>query len=235
MGKFVDRTGEVSIATNGMKMQIIAYRGTYDIDIMFEDGVIVYNKRYDKFKNGTIAHPNISSFVKSKSEKIGQTFKLSNGDTAEIVDYNGNLDVTVRLEDGSTLSKISYQSLKRGYNVTTRNKDVLLKKYLGKVNVMSNGLRCMIINFKTNKNIDVQFEDGVIKKNMYVKSFKNGSIAHPLINKKGGCAKFYGFVNLKLAWKGDKEVFYVCEDKYGIKHILTLQQMLEKSGIKPVF
>ena len=57
MGKFIDKTGEVGYNNQGEKMTIIAYRNCEDIDIQFDDGVIVYNRKYNKFKIGRIKHP----------------------------------------------------------------------------------------------------------------------------------------------------------------------------------
>ena len=57
MGKFIDKTGEVGYNNQGEKMTIIAYRNCEDIDIQFDDGVVVYNRKYNKFKIGRIKHP----------------------------------------------------------------------------------------------------------------------------------------------------------------------------------
>lgn len=57
IGKFTDRTGEIRYNNQNEKMIIIAYRNAKDIDIQFEDGIIVYNRDYDKFKIGRIKHP----------------------------------------------------------------------------------------------------------------------------------------------------------------------------------
>ena len=51
------RIGETSVATNGQRMTIIAYRGTNDMDVQFEDGYVAYNKSYDCFKTGRIENP----------------------------------------------------------------------------------------------------------------------------------------------------------------------------------
>lgn len=61
MGKIVNRVGEVKKANNGLMMRIIAYRSRRDIDIEFEDGVIVYHRSYDKFILGSIRHPNVKN------------------------------------------------------------------------------------------------------------------------------------------------------------------------------
>ena len=38
-------------------MKIIAYRNTRDIDIQFEDGIVVSGKSYENFKKGIIPYP----------------------------------------------------------------------------------------------------------------------------------------------------------------------------------
>ena len=55
--KFIDRTGEIGYNNQGEKITIIAYRNCDDIDVQFEDGTIVYNRKYGKFKIGRIKHP----------------------------------------------------------------------------------------------------------------------------------------------------------------------------------
>ena len=45
-GRLKSKLGESNVANNGMNMTIIAYRGTADLDIQFEDGIIVCNKSY---------------------------------------------------------------------------------------------------------------------------------------------------------------------------------------------
>ena len=61
MSKFIDRTGEISYNKQGEKMTIIAYKNNADIDIQFEDGSIVYKRRYKDFKNGSVNHPTKNS------------------------------------------------------------------------------------------------------------------------------------------------------------------------------
>ena len=46
---------------NGQIMTIIAYRNAVDLDVQFEDGTIVKNKQYDKFKKGQIKNLNLKN------------------------------------------------------------------------------------------------------------------------------------------------------------------------------
>lgn len=48
----IDRTNEVSINNQGLKMFIKTYRNKKDIDIQFEDGFVSKHKRYSDFKEG---------------------------------------------------------------------------------------------------------------------------------------------------------------------------------------
>lgn len=53
------KKGTTSIATNGMKMTCIEYIDASCVDIRFEDGTIVRDRRYAEFLSGNIAHPNM--------------------------------------------------------------------------------------------------------------------------------------------------------------------------------
>ena len=60
----MNRVGEKNRAKNGLMMEIIAYRSACDIDVEFEDGEKVYNRRYEPFKKGCIKHPTIKTKIK---------------------------------------------------------------------------------------------------------------------------------------------------------------------------
>ena len=51
------RLGQVGINNQGEKITIIAYRKENDIDIQFEDEIIVTNRAYSNFLKGKIKHP----------------------------------------------------------------------------------------------------------------------------------------------------------------------------------
>ena len=57
----IDRTGEVAYSNNGEKMVIIRYGSRTDIDVEFEDGMIVEHKQYGNFKIGNVKNPMTAS------------------------------------------------------------------------------------------------------------------------------------------------------------------------------
>lgn len=53
------RIGMSIRARNGQMMEIIEYKKWDDITVRFQDGTVVYNQRFEKFKNGEIVNPNV--------------------------------------------------------------------------------------------------------------------------------------------------------------------------------
>ena len=56
-----NRVGETNKMKNGMMATIIAYIECHNIDVQFEDGVIVTHKKYLDFKRGSIGHPTVKT------------------------------------------------------------------------------------------------------------------------------------------------------------------------------
>lgn len=101
---YSNRLNEEKLNSVGLKMKIVAYRNSEDIDVQFEDGTIV-KSRYKHFIQGRIKNPN---------EHIGEVYKLRNGTNATILKYNNYYDVTVQLSTGEIVSNVSYRTLMRG-------------------------------------------------------------------------------------------------------------------------
>ena len=104
-----DRTGETTMATNGMKMTIIAYRNSRDVDVQFEDGAIRSRVCYSAFKRGNISHP-------SEKERTGETAIAKNGMKMTIITYRDAANIDVRFEDGYVACHKTYDSFKKRQN-----------------------------------------------------------------------------------------------------------------------
>ena len=59
------RIGQTNITSNGEIMTIVAYRNNQDIDVQFEDGVIMSHIRYDMFRAGKV-----SKYSKTTNRRI---------------------------------------------------------------------------------------------------------------------------------------------------------------------
>lgn len=107
-GKFISplsRVGEESTMTNGLKCKIISYKDYRTITVQFENGVIRDNISYSSFKRGNVALP---------VEHVGEKLLMNNGVEAEIVDFKGSLDISIKFEDGTILDNKQYSAFVRG-------------------------------------------------------------------------------------------------------------------------
>ena len=104
---FEIRVGEIVIANNGMKMKIVEYRNANDIDVQFENGVIVKNKSYANFRKGQIG-------LACSEGREGEEKVANNGMKMKIIAYKNADDIDVQFEDGIIVKNRNYSNFKRG-------------------------------------------------------------------------------------------------------------------------
>lgn len=214
MSRFTDRTGETIISKNGMKATIIKYRNSRDIDVQFENNLIVKHRSYDSFKKGTIS----TQDRRPKNEKIGLTSIATNKQKITIINYNNSHDLDIKFEDGLIIKHCSYDRFLKG-TIRHPTSDIRTKvNRIGETNIAKNGLKMTIISYKQVNNIDIQFEDGTIVEHKTYKSFKKGEISHPTIKI---IAKYHiGETNISscglkmtiIAYRGIKDIDIKFED-----------------------
>jgi hypothetical protein len=78
------RLGEEAVNKYGDYMQIIAYRGSKDMDVMFEGDTIVTGVSYRQFKSGTLKNPN--SVTKSDESDSDDDYETVFGVNSELID-----------------------------------------------------------------------------------------------------------------------------------------------------
>lgn len=200
----INRVGETNIAKNGQQMTIIAYRGHKDIDIQFDDGTVVTNKRYQHFKQGDIKNPNITNEIfqnSCKTSRIGQSTITNEGKKITIIGYRNSKDIDIQFEDGTVLKNRYYRDfLQKCVQYPKEHR-------IGMTNLHNTGLQMTIINYKNSRTLDVQFEDGYIAKNVDYRRFIQGKIPHPYPYMLGNCqieAKAYNYGT-------ERNLFYICK------------------------
>lgn len=100
---FKDHSGEVNYNTLGLRMIIVNYRNYNDIDVQFDDGVIIEHRSYHHFREGTIDNPNFSRKNYLSIRHIGERSISSNGVGMQITEYAGSLDITIQFDTGCVL------------------------------------------------------------------------------------------------------------------------------------
>ena len=114
MDRKIDRTGEININNQGLKMMIIRYRTNKDIDVEFlDDGYISEHKQYKSFETGKIKNPNFKDtlFI----DRTGEVNYNNFGSKMKIIKYRNNRDIDVYFpEYNFTAENVVYCNFKKG-------------------------------------------------------------------------------------------------------------------------
>lgn len=169
------RLGETRMMNCGMEATIIRYGGSADIDVRFEDGIVVEHREYREFEKGGIINPNIKATAENR---LDETCMMNCGMKATIIRYNGVRDIDVRFEDGTVAEHKAYGPFKRG-EIANPNIKTSAENCLGETRMMNCGMEATIIRYGGYKDIDVRFEDGTVIEHRQYNQFERGNIANP--------------------------------------------------------
>ena len=97
--------GQTNIMKNGLTATVIADRGAVDIDVQFENGIVVTHKQRDAFKKGLISLPRTIT---------GMSRVMKNGLTATVIADRGAMDIDVQFENGVVVEHKRRSSFKSG-------------------------------------------------------------------------------------------------------------------------
>ena len=223
-----DRLGETQMMNCGMEATIIRYESAKDMDVCFKDGAIVEHRKYDSFKRGEIANPNMKVSAKNR---LGETRMMNCGMKATIIRYGNNGDIDVRFEDRTIAKRKGYGDFKKG-KIANPNIKTSAENRLGETWMMNCGMEATIIRYGGCNDIDVRFEDGAVAKHKLYDPFKKSKIAHPSISQKDGSKDFHGFI-CKQGFKDEDRTLYECICKHcGLEDVLTPQEMIEHEKLE---
>ena len=217
-----DRLGEARMMNCGMKATIARYNGVRDIDVRFEDGIVMEHKSYSKFKRGNIAHPSTTA-----GNRLGETRRMNCGMEATVIRYGGANDIDVRFEDGTIVKNRTYSAFKKGGIVNPN-----FNPRLGETRMMKCGMEATIIRYESNADVDVRFEDGTVVEHRRYIQFKRGEIAHRSLSLNHGSKDFHGFI-CKQGFKDEDRTLYECICKYcDLEDVLTPQEMMKHEKLE---
>ena len=221
-----NRLGTKKKMNCGLYATIIRYDNVNDIDVQFEDNVIVTNRNWNDFKNGSIDRKDFKSL-------LGQSAIMNCGMHATVVEDNNFRNIKIQFEDGTIVScnrcnfnsgRVANPSLGKYASLTKRSR-------VGEYAINNSGIWMHIIEYITSDSIIVKFDDDTTKNTSY-HSFKNGQVKHDTLNIKGNAlnknAEFAGLKVDKVVYKDKSDVYYICTcKKCGLQTILTPSEMLK--------
>lgn len=181
----VERVGKAVTNGSGYRATCIAYRTCKDVDVQFDDGTVV-NCKWGNFVRGSVRNPNqIKSSYKRKESiqqgmnRVGEKVTCKNGLVAEIIKYCSERDITVQFDDGTVVEKVRYSNFKSGNiknpNVSKNPSVPPMTERLGQT-FSKKGYTCTIIEYKSTRDVTVQFDSGEVVKTTY-RRFKDRSVS----------------------------------------------------------
>ena len=228
MAAKIDRLGETRMMNCGMKATIIRYESAKDMDVCFKDGAIVEHRKYDSFKRGEIANPNMKVSAKNR---LGETRMMNCGMKATIIRYENAGDIDVRFEDRAIAKRKGYREFKKG-KIANPNIETFAEARLGETRMMNCGMEATIIRYGKYSDIDVRFEDGAVAEHKAYDQFKRGTIAHRSLSLSHGSKDFHSFI-CRQGFKDEDRVLYECICKHcGLEDVLTPQEMMEHEKLE---
>ena len=176
--------GKQKRAKNGQMMTIIAYRDFDDLSIQFEDGTIIKKVGMSQFNKGSITNPNLKQ--KDKDAMVGLESTSSFGQKMTVIAYRKSNDIDVKFEDGTIVTNTTIGKFRDGL---IRNPNYFKSRWVGQTSKhLETGMTMTIIDYRSNVDVDIQFEDGHIVYNKSTSSFKKGQVEYQEVN-------FLGSVN----------------------------------------
>lgn len=97
--------GTVKMQNCGMNATCIAYRRANDIDVQFENGLILYHRGKGEFLDGRIRNRNlkVKKLNLEKNSCLGETRLMNCGMKATCIAYRGTNDIDVKFEDNTVV------------------------------------------------------------------------------------------------------------------------------------
>lgn len=138
----------------------------------------------------------------TKLNRIGESNIMNCGINATIIGYFGWDNITIQFDDGEIVKNKLYSCFKKGTIKHPKIKTYNYNDRTGEKRIMNCGMEATIINYDTNRNISVKFEDGTVLHNIYYENYKNGKVENPniptLFNRGYiGIGKYKGTINGK--------------------------------------
>lgn len=159
-----ERIGEKKVMNNGLTAEVIEYRGSHDMDILFEDGGKRTGVSWRDFCIGNIAHPTIHGGNVSQNELVLRFYLESLG--------------FVRIPQRSKRS--DRVGLERFSTGSVAVPSCYARNHIGDKKIQNRGNEeAEIIEVKDANHITVKFKDGTIVKDRKYEDFIHGAIGKP--------------------------------------------------------
>ncbi len=159
--------------------------------------------------------------VNNAQKYIGETRTMNCGMKATIIEYRNACDIDVQFENKAIRQHMTKHNFMHG--AISPKKDHTKTEYIKETRMMKCGLKATIIEYRNCKDIDVQFENGIIRQHTHMSSFKKGAITDiPLKTKENyiGMVKTMtcGMKAKIIDYRGIRDIDVQFEDNTIVEH-----------------
>lgn len=107
--------GERKLQKRGMFAEIISCVDANHIDVRFDDGTVVKNRKYYDFVSGVIGNPNLSPARNTKAaERLGEVRVMKDGRSGTVVKYRNAGDIDIDFGEGKIARHKTYANFCAG-------------------------------------------------------------------------------------------------------------------------
>lgn len=218
--------GKVVTNKEGEKVKCIEYRGYYDIDVEFEDGLVLESKSARSFLSGYIIRP-----------YEGRVKKNKNGLNTIIKEYRSPTDIDVIFDDGEVVEGVSFCRWNAGKILHPKWRENRLLDTV-KCEIYSNiqDFKYKIVETKNSIDVKVLFEDGE-EADARLSNAKRGRVGYPGFSN-GLCKMLYErFKDVHKVYeiKGMGVFIEYTDTQDGATKIGKIQELMDMIGIKRLF
>lgn len=218
--------GKVITNKEGEKVKCIEYRGYYDIDVEFEDGLILESKSAISFLRGYVIRP-----------YEGRVKKNKDGLNVKIKEYRSPTDIDVIFDDGEVVESVSFYRWNAGKILHPKwRENRLLGSVKDKIYFNTQGFRYKVVEIKNSENVRVLFEDGE-EVDAALGHAKRGRVGYPGFSN-GLCKMLYErFKDVHKVYeiKGKGVFIEYTDTQDGATKIGKIQELMDMIGIKRLF
>lgn len=177
---------------DGNIVTIIKYNGYTNVDIEYEDGTVLKNRKVNCLKRGKIEKP---------INRVGEVYSLNQGYTAKILEYDSYNTYKILISDGTILENLQYNQIKKG---TVENPNHRTVCDIGYIGIGKYSLKDL---FGENTNYSITWKN--IIRRCSKKPKENVTYHDCLISKEWECLQNFAYwyeTNYKEGWHVDKDI-----------------------------
>lgn len=237
------RIGKIVTDREGNEAKVIKYTNSRDVTIQYADGSCEV-RRWTDINSG--------NFTKQKMvSHVGETKTMNCGEEATIIHWYGDSKCRVRFTDTDLEKDVDYFNFSKG-NVSNSTSLTSVEKIAELMNkgyiTMKNGARLKVLDSTSLQSMNIEFEDGTVRKDVSYNNIKSHIVGHPTLDTHLGKGNmtYSDFSITNKAYIRNKEnltsdttdsrdvyeVYYTCRCKAcGYSNILTPSEMVEHKRV----